>query len=77
MDLVLVDGITPVVSIEIKLSLAPALKRGSTESVADLKTINNYVVTPNGGNVAVRPQWVHCNIHELITHLKTLKIIAE
>lgn len=77
MDLVLVDGITPVVSIEIKLSLTPALKRGSTESVADLKTINNYVVTPNGGNVAVRPQWVHCNIHELIAHLKTLKIIAE
>ncbi|WP_026350960.1 ATP-binding protein [Dyadobacter beijingensis] len=77
MDLVLVDGITPVVSIEIKLSLAPALKRGSTESVADLKTKNNYVVTPNGGNVAVRPQWVHCNIHELIGHLRTLKLIAE
>lgn len=77
MDLVLVDGITPVVSIEIKLSLAPALKRGSTESAADLRTMNNYVVTPNGGNVAVRPQWIHCNIHELIGHLKTLKIIAE
>jgi predicted AAA+ superfamily ATPase len=77
MDLVLVDGITPVVSIEIKLSLAPALKRGSTESANDLKTVNNYVVTPNGGNVAVRPQWMHCNLHELMEHLRTLKIIPE
>lgn len=77
MDLVLVDGITPVVSIEIKLSLAPALKRGSTESVNDLKTANNYVVTPSGGNIAVRPQWIHCNIPELIDHLKTLKMIAD
>lgn len=77
MDLVLVDGITPVVSIEIKLSLAPALKRGSTESVSDLKTEHNFVVTPNGGNVAVRPQWIHCNIHEVIEHLKSLKMIAE
>lgn len=77
MDLVLVDGITPIVSIEIKLSLAPALKRGSTESVADLKTEHNFVVTPNGGNVAVRPEWIHCNIRELIVHLKALKVISE
>lgn len=77
MDLVLVEGITPVVSIEIKLSLAPALKRGSTESVADLQTEHNYVVTPNGGNVAVRPKWVHCNISELVEHLKALNLVAK
>nr|WP_295929359.1 ATP-binding protein [uncultured Dyadobacter sp.] len=77
MDLVLVEGITPVVSIEIKLSLAPALKRGSTESVTDLKTEHNYVVTPNGGNVAVRPKWMHCNISELLEHLKALDLIAK
>nr|WP_291035987.1 DUF4143 domain-containing protein [Dyadobacter sp. 50-39] len=77
MDLVLIDGITPVVSIEIKLSLAPALTRGSTESITDLKTEHNFVVTPNGGNVAVRPQWIHCNIREVIEHLKALKMIAD
>lgn len=77
MDLVLVEGITPVVSIEIKLSLAPALKRGSTESVTDLQTEHNYVVTPNGGNVAVRPKWMHCNISELLEHLKTLNLVAK
>lgn len=77
MDLVLVEGITPVVSIEIKLSLAPALKRGSTESVADLQTEYNYVVTPIGGNVAVRPKWMHCNISELVEHLKALNLVAK
>lgn len=77
MDLVLVEGITPVVSIEIKLSLAPALKRGSTESVTDLQTEHNYVVTPNGGNVAVRPKWMHCNISELLEHLKALNLVAK
>ncbi|MDR6807825.1 putative AAA+ superfamily ATPase [Dyadobacter sp. BE34] len=77
MDLILVDGITPVVSIEIKLSLAPALKRGSTESANDLQTEHNFVVTPNGGNIAVRPKWLHCNISELIEHLKTLNMVAQ
>lgn len=77
MDLVLVEGITPVVSIEIKLSLAPALKRGSTESANDLRTEHNFVVTPNGGNVAVRPKWTHCNISELAEHLKALNLVAK
>lgn len=75
MDLVLVEGLTPVVSIETKLSLTPALKRGSTESVTDLKTTVNYIVTPKGGNVAIRPGWIHCNVSELIQNLQALKII--
>lgn len=75
MDLVLVEGLKPVISIEIKLSLSPALKRGSTESVNDLKTNLNYVVTPQGGNIAIRPGWVHCNIEELLEHLRNFKMI--
>jgi predicted AAA+ superfamily ATPase len=75
MDLVLVDGLTPVVSIEIKISLAPALKRGSSESVNDLKTTNNFLVTPKGGNVPVKPGWIHCNLNELLQNLRALKII--
>ncbi len=75
MDLVLVKGLKPVVSIEIKLSLAPALTRGSTESVQDLKTEHNFVVTPAGGNMAVKPNWIHCNLKEVLEHLKTLNIV--
>ncbi len=77
MDLVLVDSLKPVVSIEIKLSLSPALKRGSTESVNDLKTEMNYIVTPKGGNIAVRPGWIHCNVTELIAHLRALNMIMK
>lgn len=72
MDLVLVEGIQPMVSIEIKLSLNPALKRGSTESVTDLGTSHNLVITPQGGNLSVRPNWIHCNVEEAIKQLENL-----
>lgn len=75
MDLVLVRGLKPVVSMEIKLSLAPALKRGSTESVNDLMTEHNFVVTPAGGNMPLKPSWIHCNLKEVLTQLKALDIV--
>jgi predicted AAA+ superfamily ATPase len=75
MDLVLVKGLKPVVSIEIKLSLVPALKRGSTESVNDLLTEHNFVVTPAGGNMAIKPNWIHCNLNEILGQLVTLGLV--
>ncbi len=75
LDLVLVEGITPVVSIEIKLSLLPSLKRGSTESINDLKTVHNFVVTPKGGNLTFKSDWIHCNIYELFGHLEKLNLV--
>lgn len=77
MDLVLVEGIKPMVAIEIKLSLAPALKRGSTESVLDLGTSHNFVVTPQGGNLGVRPHWIHCNVEEVLGQLTSLGLIEQ
>ncbi|GAB2622749.1 ATP-binding protein [Emticicia sediminis] len=75
MDLVLVKGLKPVVSIEIKLSLTPALKRGSTESVIDLKTEQNFVVTPAGGNLSIKQSWIHCNLKEVLGHLMDLGLV--
>jgi predicted AAA+ superfamily ATPase len=75
MDLVLVKGLKPMVSIEIKLSLTPALKRGSTESVNDLKTEHNFVVTPSGGNMPIKPRWTHCNLKEILAQLLNLDLI--
>ena len=75
MDLVLVKGLQPIVSIEIKLSLVPALKRGSTESVEDLKTEHNFVVTPAGGNMSIKPKWIHCNLSEILGHLAKLGLV--
>lgn len=75
MDLVLVRGLQPIVSIEIKLSLTPALKRGSTESVNDLMTKHNFVVTPAGGNMPIKPNWIHCNLKEILGQLADLGLI--
>lgn len=75
MDLVLVKGLKPIVSIEIKLSLKPALKRGSTESVNDLMTEHNFVVTPAGGNMPLKPSWIHCNLKEVLGQLADLDLI--
>jgi hypothetical protein len=41
----LVKGIKPIASIEIKYSEKPSLSRGYSESIKELKTINNYVIT--------------------------------
>ena len=47
LDLVLIKGVTPIIGIEIKYSDAPILSRGVYESIKDLKTEHNYVITPN------------------------------
>ena len=48
MDLVLVKGIHPIVSIEVKNSSAPSITRGMTESINDLNTKQNFVIIPQG-----------------------------
>ena len=50
-DLVLVKGIKPVATIEIKYSNAPVLSRGYYECLSDLQTENNFVITPNSQKV--------------------------
>jgi len=46
-DLVFVQGIHPVATVEIKYTNAPILTKGYYESLNDLKTKKNYVVTPS------------------------------
>lgn len=45
-DLVLVKGIVPVACIEIKYGLAPKVKEGFYNCVADLGTSHNYIIYP-------------------------------
>ena len=47
MDIVLVKGIHPYMSIEIKYSSTPTISKGFYESIADLKTKNNFIIIPN------------------------------
>ena len=46
MDLVLVKGIKAILSIELKTTETPRLSRGFYESIEDIKSPNNYVITP-------------------------------
>ena len=74
-DLVLVRGIAPVVAIEIKLSTANSLRKGTIEAAQDLGTVHNFVLTTEGGNSMLRPQWRVCNVTELLGHLSGLGLI--
>jgi uncharacterized protein len=47
MDIVLVKGIHPYMSIEIKYSSTPSVSKGFYESIIDLKTKNNFIIIPN------------------------------
>jgi uncharacterized protein len=76
MDLVLVKGITPLVSIEIKLSSANSLTRGSTEALNDLKTEHNFIITTEGGNYFIRPEWKVCNVLEVLKNLGELGFLS-
>lgn len=76
MDLVLVKGIEPMVSIEIKLSTANSITRGSTEALQDLKTKHNFIITTDGGDFLYRPEWRVCNVLEIMKYLKELNLIA-
>ncbi|MEI7979517.1 MAG: ATP-binding protein [Bacteroidota bacterium] len=46
-DLVLVKGINPIASIEIKYSTSPTVSKGLTESIKDLNTKYNFIITPS------------------------------
>ena len=76
-DLVLVKGITPIVSIEIKLSSSSSLTKGSTEAIKDLKTAHNFIVTSEGGNYYSRPEWKVVNLPEILQNLTELDIISK
>jgi predicted AAA+ superfamily ATPase len=76
-DLVLVKGITPIVAIEIKLSSANSLTKGSTEAINDLKTEHNFIVTTEGGNYFTRPEWKVCNLEEIMVNLANLGLLSK
>lgn len=50
MDLVLVKGINPHISIEIKYTSTPTVSKGFYESISDLNTKKNFIIVPNLGS---------------------------
>lgn len=46
-DLVIVDGITPVACVEIKLSNSPTVSKGYINCIQDLEPKHRYIITPS------------------------------
>jgi predicted AAA+ superfamily ATPase len=65
-DLVLVRGVKPIATVEIKYSNAPVLSRGYYESISDLGTKNNYVITPNSRTVTTKEGVVIISLGEFL-----------
>ena len=65
-DLVLVRGLKPVACIEIKLSSSPQISKGFIQSIADLKTGNNYMIMPTGPSYATKEKINICSLGEFL-----------
>lgn len=52
-DLLLVQGITPIACIEIKLSNAPAVSRGFVSCIQDLEPKYSFIITPQSDTYTV------------------------
>ena len=74
LDLIVVSGLEVKVAIEIKLSNAPTLSRGTTTALQDLSNPPLFVVTPGSDDYSIRPNaWV-CNVGTLPENLKRLGV---
>lgn len=70
-DLVLVKGIKPIIAAEIKLSNAPVISKGFYESIKDLKTKYNFVITPGSDDYIAKENILVCSLNSFLTkHLK-------
>lgn len=66
MDLVLVKGLRPVASVEIKFSEKPALSRGNTTSIQDLGTEANYIIVPGEQDYRKSETLRVCGVREFL-----------
>ncbi|HEY0111188.1 MAG TPA: ATP-binding protein [Fibrella sp.] len=74
LDLVIVSGITVLVAIEIKLSNAPTLSRGTTTALQDLGNPPLLVVTPSSDDYTMRPNTWVCSVGTLPENLRRLGV---
>lgn len=65
-DLVLTKGSIPYAGIEIKYSSAPKIERGQTVALSDLKTRNNFIVTPQSDDYLLRKDLRVCSLNTFL-----------
>lgn len=72
-DLVLTRAGKPVCSIEIKYTSSPSLTKGNTIAINDLKTKNNFVLTPESDDYIMRKDVRVCSLEVFLgKYLKKL-----
>jgi uncharacterized protein len=71
-DLVLVKGITPIASIEIKNSNSPSISRGFYIAIDDIKTKYNYIITRNSSKFQLKGITICSLSHFLRDELKNI-----
>ena len=66
-DLVLNRGISPLASVEIKLSDSPKLSRGNNTAFEDLNAPMNYVITPSSDDYLMKERVRVCSLKVFIS----------
>ncbi|MFN0048650.1 MAG: ATP-binding protein [Cytophagales bacterium] len=77
LDLVLVKGDKPLVGIEIKYSNAPSVTRGFYQSIEDLVTEKNFVITPSSDTFPIRKATVCSLSHFILKELEKIGVKSE
>ena len=69
LDLILVRGHTPYLTIEIKFSDRPSLSKGNRHAMTDLNAPLNLIVTPAGGDYPLEPNLRVCELDAVWPYL--------
>lgn len=71
-DLVLVQGMTPRVSVEIKFSSAPKLTKGHLQAIEDLGTDRNVIIAPVKDNFKIHTQIEVMTLYSFLKSITTV-----
>lgn len=66
-DLIIAKGLKPISSIEIKYTSAPAITKGFSIAMQDLKTRNNFIITPYSDDYIAGKDVRVCNLETFLT----------
>lgn len=66
-DIVLVKGIKPLASVEIKYSSSPEITKGFTLAINDLRTKANFIITPDCDDYTLRENVKVCSMESFLT----------
>lgn len=72
-DLVLVQGITPLACVEIKLTIVPTVSKGFLNCIEDLQPKYTYIITPDSDTYKIHG---NVNVTNLLQFIETLGEIS-